>query len=94
MSAIQNGTDPRTSARSRGTAFAWAKGIVMDIDNDGAQELLEIECDDEGIAQKNYSVITASGGTVRRQELPNIKYGRTGSTDDTTLGSTARPNAD
>jgi RHS repeat-associated protein len=64
--------------------FCMGQGIVMDIDNDGAQELLEIECDDEGIAQKNYSVITARGGIVHRQELPNIKYGRTGSTDDTT----------
>lgn len=81
----QNGSDPAHQCPFTWDRFCTGKGIVMDIDNDGAQELLEIECDDEGIAQKNYSVITASGGIVRRQELPNIKYGEvTGSTDDTT----------
>jgi len=63
-----------------------AHGYVIDYNNDGADDLLETDCDDDGKAQTNYTVITFENGQVVRKELPQIPYGPRGTTGTQSIG--------
>jgi RHS repeat-associated protein len=60
--------------------FCDGAGVVVDLNNDGNDELLELGCHREGKAQTSYSVIKMEPGGLARVDLPAVSLGNVGST--------------
>ena len=66
-------------------------GIVVRLGNDGHDQLLETNCDDEGAAQKLFSVIAMQDGVIQRIDLQDVAYGGLGTTGPTTETGSIKP---